>query len=100
ELAQIDAGPITTAAWAFLLSADNPTNSFPSMHVAMSLLAALGMMRAYPRRGWLALAWSAAIAVTTMTTEQHVLVDVLGGIGLAVFCAILADRHIQVVEPQ
>lgn len=99
DLTQIDAGPVTTAAWAFLLSADHPTNSFPSMHIAMSGIAAIGMMRSHPHWGWLAPAWTGAIAITTMTTEQHVLVDVLGGIGLAVLCVWVADRYIEVVEP-
>ncbi|MFZ5757071.1 MAG: phosphatase PAP2 family protein [Pseudomonadota bacterium] len=88
----IDAGPVTQAAWAFLLQADNPTNSFPSMHVAMSALTAIGLMRAHPHWGWLAPVWTGAIAMSTLTTEQHVLVDVLGGIGVAVFCLWLAHR--------
>lgn len=98
ELADVDAGPVTSAAWAFLLSADNPTNSFPSMHVALSGITAIGLMRSHPHWGWLAPVWTAAIAVSTMTTEQHVLVDVLGGIGLAVFCVWFADTFIKVVD--
>ena len=60
ELADVHAGPVTQAAWAFLLSADNPTNSFPSMHVALSGITAIGLMRSHPHWGWLAPVWTAA----------------------------------------
>lgn len=96
ELVDIDAGPVTQAAWAFLLQADNPTNSFPSMHVALSAITAIGLMRSHPHWGWLAPVWTAAIAVSTLTTEQHVLIDVLGGIGLAVFCLVVVELFVVV----
>lgn len=95
-LAEIDAGPLTQAAWAFLLQADHPTNSFPSMHVAMSAMTAVGLMRSHPHWGWLAPVWTAAIAISTLTTEQHVLVDVLGGLGLAVFCIWAVETFVEV----
>ena len=96
----ISADPATTAAWAFLLQADHPTNSFPSMHVAMSALTAVGLMRSHPHWGWLAPVWTAAIALSTLTTKQHVLIDVMGGIGLAVFCLWVADTFVAVDDEE
>lgn len=95
-LAAVRADPLTTAAWAFLLSADKPTNCFPSMHVALSTLTAVGLSRASPHWRILAPLWAAGIAITTMTTRQHVLLDVLGGLGLALFCWWVAEKFVAV----
>jgi len=96
ELLAVDAGPVTQAAWAFLMRADNPTNSFPSMHVAEAIITAVALVRAHVHFRWLAPVWALAIAITTMTTEQHVFVDVLGGALLAWFCLWVAERFVHV----
>lgn len=96
ELGDIEAGAFTTMAWAFLMSADNPTNSFPSMHVAEAVITTIGLARAHPHWGWIAPVWAIAIAVSTLTTEQHVFVDVLAGFALAAFCLWVTDRYVDV----
>lgn len=98
-LSEVDAGAATQAAWAFLMSADNPTNSFPSMHVAEAMITAVALTRADARLRWLAVVWAAAIALSTLTTEQHVVVDVLGGLALATAALWLAERYVVVVLP-
>ena len=97
-LADIDAGPVTQAAWAFLQQADHPTNSFPSMHVAEAVIGMVALVRSHPHWGWLAPVWAGAIAISTLTTEQHVLVDVLGGLALATFCLLVSERYTDVVS--
>ncbi|HJV32722.1 MAG TPA: phosphatase PAP2 family protein, partial [Patescibacteria group bacterium] len=68
---------------AALYAADRPTNLFPSLHVSLSFLFALAVGDARPRlRPW-ALAWAALIAVSTLLTRQHYLVDVVGGVIVA-----------------
>jgi membrane-associated phospholipid phosphatase len=96
ELMEVDAGPATQAAWAFLMQADHPTNSFPSMHVAEAIITAVALMRAHVHFRWLGPVWAAAIALATMTTEQHVVLDVLGGFMLAMLCLWLADNFLDV----
>lgn len=68
---------------AALYAADRPTNLFPSLHVSLSFLCALAVGYAWPRLRIWALAWAALIAVSTLLTRQHYLVDVLGGIAVA-----------------
>jgi membrane-associated phospholipid phosphatase len=97
-LGDVEAGPITQAAWAFLMRADNPTNSFPSMHVAEAMITAVALSRADQRLRWLAAVWAAAIAVSTLTTEQHVVVDVIGGLLLATFALWLVERFVVVAS--
>jgi membrane-associated phospholipid phosphatase len=63
-----------------------PVNSFPSMHTAYALCAAIAVYRfCGPWLGGLFAVWALAIAVSTLTAKQHVLADVLGGavVGLA-----------------
>jgi membrane-associated phospholipid phosphatase len=67
-------------AWQALRLADTPHNAFPSLHVA---LAAIAGALLWPKRRALALAWPALIAVSTLTTRQHVAWDLAGGVLLA-----------------
>jgi membrane-associated phospholipid phosphatase len=60
---------------------DAPGNSLPSLHVALSLLVG-SRLRRFPG-GWLWPLWGVAIAVSTLTTHQHVLADVGAGAVLA-----------------
>jgi membrane-associated phospholipid phosphatase len=71
---------------------DTPANCCPSLHVSTAFLTAFifidsssegGVRR--ERRGYLAiyLVWAFAIAVSTLTTKQHYLVDVVTGFVLA-----------------
>ena len=73
----------------FLYWVDKPYNLFPSMHCSISWLCWVSVRksRAYPR--WyciLTLIAAIAICISTLTTRQHVLVDVFGGIFMAELC--------------
>ncbi|MGE9291284.1 MAG: phosphatase PAP2 family protein [Puniceicoccales bacterium] len=73
----------------FLKSKDNAGNAFPSMHVAYAVFAAFWLNAILHSCGgnrllrWLNLLWCIAIILSTITTRQHVWVDVIGGILLA-----------------
>ncbi len=62
---------------------DKPTNLFPSLHVAMASLFALGIARERPRWKTGFYAWAGAIAVSTLFTRQHYAIDAIGGIAIA-----------------
>jgi len=70
-------------AWQYQLmhSADNPYTCFPSLHITNCMLVTLAHWRS-PRRRWL-LPWAVLIAISTITTGQHVFIDILGGILVA-----------------
>ena len=80
------AGALTRRAFALLYSLDGPTNCLPSLHVALACIAALGVSaeRQWARR--VAWSWAALITISTLTTKQHYLVDVLAGLCVAVLC--------------
>lgn len=77
---------------AFFQGFSKPYDNFPSMHVAFSVLA-VGASYAVlgPLAGSLALAWAALIALSTLFTKQHYLLDVLGGVigGTLTFLAVV-----------
>jgi membrane-associated phospholipid phosphatase len=66
---------------------DRPFNSWPSLHVAQTFLAAIGMTHWWARDGrklriialWIL--WT-ALALSTLTTKQHFLWDALTGVAL------------------
>ena len=72
---------------------DNPDNLFPSIHCTVSWLCWIGV-RGRKDISLLyrifSLLAAAAICISTLTTKQHVLIDVIGGIALAEGCYLIA----------
>ena len=90
--AELITGGLTKSAFALLYSIDAPTNCLPSLHVALGWIAAMGIGEEKRRwRGW-ALLWAALISLSTLTTKQHYLIDVLAGLCVAALCWVLAKR--------
>lgn len=78
-----DAGLI----YDWLRQVDRPRNALPSLHAALSVLGGIVLWRRHP--DWLggsAVAWAAAIILSTMTLRQHVVADLATGTILAVVC--------------
>ena len=65
---------------------DPPNNTFPSLHVAYMTLVALGIWRFDHRVGWLIIGLATLPSLTILTTKQHYLADLGGGVVLAVLC--------------
>jgi membrane-associated phospholipid phosphatase len=64
-------------------------NAFPSLHVALALVCAVGFSRhAPPAAKFFYGTWAGAIAVATLLTHQHSVIDVLAGglLGAGVAC--------------
>ncbi len=77
-------GPgLTGEAIRWFWSIDPPNNTFPSSHVAMSVLAALAMWKDKNRLRLANYLLTTGVAVTVLTTKQHYLLDVLGGFVVA-----------------
>jgi membrane-associated phospholipid phosphatase len=83
------------AAWCLRLnySLDTPYNCFPSLHVAVSVLAALACYRVHARLGMAAGVWAALIGVSTLYTKQHYAIDVIAGalLGYVAYVVMLRD---------
>lgn len=59
-----------------------PYNCFPCLHVAQPVVAALTCYRVSRGVGLAAGVWAALIAVSTLFTKQHYVVDVIAGVAL------------------
>jgi hypothetical protein len=81
ERPAVPSSGLTGLAWSALYFADTPNNCMPSLHVALAAIAGGGLWRA----GWraTALVWVSAVALSTLTTKQHIVWDACAGLALA-----------------
>jgi membrane-associated phospholipid phosphatase len=72
-------------AWGLraLYGADPPFNCFPSLHVAHSFVSALASHRVHRSIGIVAMGCATLVAVSTLFTKQHYVLDVVAGSVLA-----------------
>lgn len=71
-------------SWSALHAVDRPSNTFPSLHVSHAFLLALMMSGHVPKERTEAhLLWATVIALSTLLTKQHYIVDVSAGILVA-----------------
>lgn len=76
-------GSMTASLLQLLRTIDPPTNTFPSLHVGFTVTAALACWRDDPRRGrWMGLV-ACFPCVSILTVKQHFVVDLLGGLVIA-----------------
>jgi membrane-associated phospholipid phosphatase len=87
---------LSAAFMAAVQRIDPPGNVFPSLHVAHTTMLALILTKDRPRLGGVALAMATALALSTLTTKQHFLADVLSGYALAFFGRWLALRKLAI----
>ena len=71
--------------WALraLYSFDPPYNCFPSLHVAHSFVSALTLYRLHRGLGQVGMVAAALVAISTLFTKQHYVLDVIGGAAMA-----------------
>jgi membrane-associated phospholipid phosphatase len=68
---------------AWVQSVDAPGNVFPSLHVAHTTMLSILLIRDRPVLGRVALLLATLLALSTLTTKQHFLADVVSGYVLA-----------------
>lgn len=93
-------GELTAQAFTWFRSIDHPTNCFPSMHVGSCVMSAMPFYRRRPTVFFLFAVWALAISLTTLTTKQHYLVDVVGGAAFGLFCHLLLFKWVPVRAPR
>ncbi|WP_143137347.1 phosphatase PAP2 family protein, partial [Burkholderia ubonensis] len=76
-----------------LAAGDSAQNCLPSLHAALTCLAARALVDA--RRPWrsaLVVLWSAAITYSIVQTRRHLALDISAGVLVALVCGMLAAR--------
>jgi membrane-associated phospholipid phosphatase len=83
---------LSEAFMAWVQHVDRPGNVFPSLHVAHTTMLSLMLVRERPVLGRVALVMATLLALSTLTTKQHFIADVVSGYALAFFGVWLATR--------
>ena len=92
---QLGADGFWNYAMSFLYSVDAPDNLFPSIHCLVSWFCYAGIRKRKDIPGWyrgLSAIFAAMVCISTLTTKQHVILDVAGGVALAEICLILGKK--------
>lgn len=76
-----------------LYSSDPPYNCFPSIHVAHSFVSALTCYRVHRGLGVIATVCATLVALSTLFTKQHYVVDAIAGVLLAVVAYVVFLRN-------
>ncbi|HVE72186.1 MAG TPA: phosphatase PAP2 family protein [Thermoanaerobaculia bacterium] len=82
------------AVWGLraLYSSDPPYNCFPSLHVAHSFVSALTCRRVHRDLSTVAIVSAALVALSTLFTKQHYVLDVIAGVFLALVAYVVSLR--------
>src|SRR5215813_5793423 len=71
---------LTAKAFQWLYTIDSSSNCFPSLHVALAWISAIGVLNERKIFGALVCLWAVMITLSTMTTKQHYFIDVIAGL--------------------
>ncbi len=92
DQASLDLMRASDWAVATLYSIDPPYNLFPSLHLAIAMLAAFAAWKAARVYGAAVFGTLVFIGVSVCTVKQHVVLDAIGGIALGALVAALILR--------
>ncbi len=79
-----DIDPLTYAMFTNLRETDNPASCAPSLHVSSVYLSSYMFLNEQRKKFPFFFLWASLIAVSTLTTKQHYLIDVITGFLMSV----------------
>jgi membrane-associated phospholipid phosphatase len=88
-----DLNALTYYAFSGLRNIDTPGNCCPSLHVSSVLLASFIYLDEQRKKFPFFFLWAIAIALSTLTTKQHYVVDLITGFLLAIICYWVFHRY-------
>ena len=80
----ITGSDISSDVLRWVYSVDEPFNAFPSLHTSLSALCALLWRKAGSNIWIIVLLWAVLIIASTVLVKQHYIVDVFGGMAVAI----------------
>ncbi len=79
---------------------DAPFNCFPSIHVGHSFISAFTCLKLHRKTGIALIGAACLVALSTLFTKQHYVMDVIGGTALAVLTYFIYIRHCPCEVPE
>ncbi len=89
-----DTNETVTAVFRILRDVDAATNCFPSLHVSSVYLSAFIFLDEQRKKFPFFIIWATFIALSTLSTKQHYIVDITAGFALSVVSYLLFHRWI------
>lgn len=77
---------------------DKPSNCLPSLHVSLCFTFAFAFWHQSKKQFWLAILISTLIAISTLTTKQHYVYDVISGFMLSLSLWFGFDRFTRISD--
>jgi membrane-associated phospholipid phosphatase len=90
-----DIDHLTAICFGNLRSVDNPNNCFPSLHVSSVFLSSFVYLDEQREKFPFFFGWAVLIAISTLTTKQHYIADVVSGLGLAIVMYYIFHRVVK-----
>ena len=72
----------------FLHTLDTSSNACPSMHVAVTFVAAFGFIKEQQKKLFIFIPWAILISLSTLTVKQHYILDIVLGLAIAIIAYI------------
>lgn len=98
---------VTTLIFRLMRKADRPSNCLPSLHVGICYFFCFAFKNESRSKFWAAFIISTAVSVSTLTTKQHYIYDILGGfllaLGIHLFfdqCTVIKDSSASTSPPK
>jgi len=89
-----DLEPLTHFVFSNLRVTDTPANCCPSLHVSSVYLSTFIFLDDQRKKFPIFFIWGTAIALSTLTTKQHYLIDVVVGFAMAVACYWIFHKYV------
>jgi len=86
---------LTIQVFSYFRSIDQPTNCLPSLHISSCYLSAFVFREEQKSKFWFFFLWATAIGISTLTTKQHYIIDVVAGLFMAYIFYWLFHRAIR-----
>ena len=81
--------------YRWLISIDTPANCFPSGHISVPAIGVWYLMREHKSWAWLYAIVFCLLALTVLTTKQHYVIDIVGGLFTAFIGIFMANTCIR-----
>lgn len=79
-------------------SIDSPANCLPSLHVSGCFFVSFFLYMMRQRKAFIYFVWATLVAISTVTTKQHYLWDVLSGLSLGLLLSWFSINKIVIVK--